>query len=84
MSVERPTTQQWAKSCAEDGEFMLAARYWDGGLRLVMTDPTLAGHKNHRCRGHPRYQAGVMAGARVYGARGQAEILRSSADCIDA
>ena len=36
MSVERPTTQQWAKNCAEDGEFMLAARFWDGGLRLVI------------------------------------------------
>ena len=41
MSVERPTTQQWAKSCAEDGEFMLAARYWDGGLRLVIGAQTL-------------------------------------------
>ena len=41
MSGERPTTQQWAKSCAEDGEFMLAARYWDGGLRLVIGAQTL-------------------------------------------
>ena len=41
MSVERPTAQQWAKSCAEDGEFMLAARYWDGGLRLVIGAQTL-------------------------------------------
>ena len=41
MSVERPTKQQWAKSCAEDGEFMLAARYWDGGLRLVIGAQTL-------------------------------------------
>lgn len=41
MSVERPTAQQWAKRCAEDGEFMLAARYWEGGLRLVMGAQTL-------------------------------------------
>ena len=41
MSGERLTTQQWAKSCAEDGEFMLAARYWDGGLRLVIGTQTL-------------------------------------------
>ena len=41
MSVERPTAQQWAQSCAEDGEFMLAARYWDGGLRLVIGAQTL-------------------------------------------
>ena len=41
MSVERLNTQQWAKSCAEDGEFMLAARYWDGGLRLVIGAQTL-------------------------------------------
>ena len=26
---------------AEDGEFMLAARYWDGGLRLVLGAQTL-------------------------------------------
>ncbi len=36
MSVELPSAQQWAKRCTEDGEFMLAARYWDGGLRLVI------------------------------------------------
>ena len=36
MAVELPSAQQWAKSCVEDGEFMLAARYWDGGLRLVI------------------------------------------------
>ncbi len=41
MTAELPTAKQWAKSCAEDGEFMLAARYWDGGLRLVIGEQPL-------------------------------------------
>jgi pimeloyl-ACP methyl ester carboxylesterase len=42
MTAELPTAKQWAKICAEDGEFMLAARYWDGGLRLVIGEQPLA------------------------------------------
>ena len=38
MSVQLPSTQQWALRCADDGEFMLAARYWNGGLTLVVGD----------------------------------------------
>ena len=38
MSVQLPSTQQWALRCADDGEFMLAARYWNGGITLVVGD----------------------------------------------
>lgn len=31
-----------ARRCSADGEFALAARYWNGGFRLVMHDRTLA------------------------------------------
>ena len=36
MSLQLPTTKQWAQRCTNDGEFMLAARYWNGGLTLVI------------------------------------------------
>ena len=29
-----PTDEGWAALCQDDGEFMLAARHWNGGLRL--------------------------------------------------
>lgn len=38
MSTNLPTTQEWARRCQGDGEFMLAARYWNGGLRLNVGD----------------------------------------------
>ena len=36
MSLQLPTTEQWVQRCTNDGEFMLAARYWNGGLTLVI------------------------------------------------
>ena len=38
MGITLPTTKQWVENCAADGEFMLAARYWNGGLTLVIGD----------------------------------------------
>lgn len=38
MGLRLPTTKQWVEDCAADGEFMLAARYWNGGLTLVIGD----------------------------------------------
>ena len=32
----------WAKRCNADGEFVLAARYWSGGLHLDLGDQSLA------------------------------------------
>ena len=32
--MKLPESEQWAATCAEDGEFKLAARHWDGGLVL--------------------------------------------------
>ena len=51
MSVQLPTTQEWVERCLNDGEFMLAARYWNGGLILVVGDtqhrlPVSAGRPN--------------------------------------
>ncbi len=34
MAAELPTDDEWAQRCAGDGEFRLAARYWNGGLVL--------------------------------------------------
>ena len=34
--------QQWAQACAEDGEFQLAARHWNGGIRLNIGEDTMA------------------------------------------
>ena len=34
MPIAIPCAQVWAERCAEDGEFVLASRYWTGGLVL--------------------------------------------------
>ena len=34
MALTLPTSEAWAQRCAEDGEFQLAARHWNGGLVL--------------------------------------------------
>lgn len=36
--------QEWASRCAQDGEFMMAARHWQGGLTLRIGHLTLALH----------------------------------------
>ena len=36
------TSEDLARRCAADGEFRLAARYWNGGLRLALGDVTIA------------------------------------------
>ena len=38
---KRMNATQWAQACAADGEFMLAARHWTGGLRLRIGDEAL-------------------------------------------
>ncbi len=42
MLFRLPSAQEWAQACALDGEFALAARHWDGGLRLEVGDRVLA------------------------------------------
>ncbi len=42
MTLLLPTAESWAQSCANDGEFGLAARHWTGGLRLTIGDDVLA------------------------------------------
>ncbi len=36
------SNEEWASRCNKDGEFRIAARFWNGGLKLVMDDRTLA------------------------------------------
>ena len=35
MGLALPDTQEWVRRCEQDGEFMLAARHWNGGLQIV-------------------------------------------------
>ena len=42
MTLNLPTASQWAEICASDGEFTLAARHWNGGLKLTIGDGELA------------------------------------------
>lgn len=42
MESTLPTADGLARACAADGEFMLAARYWRGGLVLRIGDTALA------------------------------------------
>ena len=41
MAISLPTSEDWIQRCAADGEFMLAARQWSGGLLLEIGDQTL-------------------------------------------
>ena len=41
MGAMLPDAGQWAQACAEDGEFMMAARHWTGTLRLDIGDESL-------------------------------------------
>ena len=36
-----PDEDTWAKACYEDGEFRLAARHWNGGIRLAIGSTVL-------------------------------------------
>ncbi len=36
MALTLPGAAEWAALCAEDGEFVLAARHWNGGLKLTV------------------------------------------------
>lgn len=42
MSAQLPNATQWAERCLNDGEFMLAARFWNGGLTLNIGDEALS------------------------------------------
>ena len=41
MSMNLPTSEEWTRRCANDGEFMLAARHWDGGIALSVGETRL-------------------------------------------
>lgn len=41
MAADLPTGDEWVRRCAADGEFRLAARYWNGGLVLRIGDRRL-------------------------------------------
>ena len=34
MTLNLPTSEEWSERCANDGEFMMAARHWNGGIVL--------------------------------------------------
>ncbi|MEZ5557798.1 MAG: alpha/beta hydrolase [Pseudomonadales bacterium] len=42
MAVANLSAEVWARDCAGDGEFQLAARHWNGGLELTIGDAVLA------------------------------------------
>ena len=46
MAVSLPTVEEWVEQCRRDGEFRMAARGWNGGLRLVIGESVLALHAN--------------------------------------
>jgi len=41
MVVVLPEASQWAQRCAQDGEFQLAARHWNGGVALKVGEQQL-------------------------------------------
>jgi pimeloyl-ACP methyl ester carboxylesterase len=40
--MQLPTDEEWARACAADGEFGLAARHWTGGLTLAVGEAELS------------------------------------------
>jgi pimeloyl-ACP methyl ester carboxylesterase len=40
MALKLPTSAQWSERCREDGEFMLAARHWNGEFRIDAGETT--------------------------------------------
>jgi pimeloyl-ACP methyl ester carboxylesterase len=42
MPLTLPSADEWARACAQDGEFGLAARFWTGGITLRVGDRSLA------------------------------------------
>ena len=42
MALTLPTAAGWAEKCAGDGEFILAARHWNGGLKLKVGEEALS------------------------------------------
>ena len=41
MSLSLLSSEEWANRCLKDGEFRLASRHWDGGVRLRIGGETL-------------------------------------------
>lgn len=41
VSLSLLSNKEWANRCLNDGEFQLASRHWDGGVRLNIGDETL-------------------------------------------
>lgn len=41
MGIALPTSEEWVQRCQQDGEFMLAARHWSGGLQIKVDDNAL-------------------------------------------
>lgn len=42
MSLVLPNNDEWSERCRSDGEFMLAARHWNGELQLAIGDAELS------------------------------------------
>ena len=42
MGLEIPSSAEWASKCRSDGDFCLAARYWNGGINLDIGDRRLS------------------------------------------
>ena len=60
--MQLPSSDAWAGLCAEDGEFRLAARHWNGALRLCVGDQTLqlVLRDGHPQAGEPEGAAGMV------------------------
>ena len=41
MSLDLPDSDEWLQRCRGDGEFVLAARHWSGGLKLNIDEQVL-------------------------------------------
>ena len=42
MNTELPEAIAWAALCRDDGEFMLAARHWNGGISISVGERELS------------------------------------------
>ena len=59
MSLKLPNAKEWSTLCLNDGEFMLAARHWNGGVSISIDDRVLSFGLD---AGQPMAETGHLSG----------------------
>lgn len=77
MSLSIPSSAEWQSRCQNDGEFLLAARHWNGGLRFKIGDKSIEVLLND---GQPASAAGDPAS--VLGLSGEPDVWEAVLESV--